>query len=121
MSSYKSEGKAPMELLNPDFLRETAKALGVGEEKHADHHYLTDPVSLSKVIGATIRHLTQLLEENIDADTGLYHLPLLRSQRWQVKIGSPESCAAREQEIIELKGCHVRGADHLVDLSARWT
>jgi len=76
MSEYKKEGKAPLELLSPDFLREIAKALEIGEKKHADNHYLLKGVPITKVIGAAMRHLTQLQEENIDEDTGIYHTGL---------------------------------------------
>ena len=72
---YKKEGKAPMQLLNPDFLREIAKALEVGETKHAENHYLDgEGVPITEAIGAALRHIILILEgENIDEETGFYH------------------------------------------------
>jgi diaminopimelate decarboxylase len=69
--AYKSEGKPKMQLLDPDFLAEIAKALEVGDEKHRNHHY-TDGVSVSEVLGAVTRHVLELYKGNLDHETEIH-------------------------------------------------
>ena len=69
MSEYKSEGKPPMELLSPEFLKEISYVLEFGNNKHIENHY-TDGVLVSKVLGSAIRHIFELMEGDIDHETG---------------------------------------------------
>jgi hypothetical protein len=71
--AYKNEGKEPLHLVSPDFIRDVALCLEMGEDKHRDHHY-RDGVSVSQVLAAIKRHIAAIERgEYYDSDSELQH------------------------------------------------
>lgn len=80
MSKTKSRGKPRWELIPWPAVREVAKALTIGAEKHSPLGYQNEPHHA--YIGATYRHLDAYMDpeqSDIDQDTGLHHLALAAS------------------------------------------
>jgi hypothetical protein len=71
----KYDGEKPrMDLLDAEWLIETAKVLTFGARKYAPNRW-RDGIAQSRVFAALLRHLFAWLKgEDLDAETGLHHL-----------------------------------------------
>jgi hypothetical protein len=70
--------KAPMHLLPPNALIETAKAMGHGAAKYGAWNFIETTVCASTYVGALGRHWAAYARsEDIDPDSGLPHLALI--------------------------------------------
>jgi len=70
--------KAPMDLLPPDALLETARAMGHGAAKYGRWNFIGTKVCAHTYVAAIGRHWTAYAKgEDIDAESGLRHLALL--------------------------------------------
>lgn len=67
------QDKPRVDLLDSDFLEEVGKVLGFGAKKYAAHNW-RGGISLSRLIGATLRHIYAINRgEDIDPESGCYH------------------------------------------------
>lgn len=65
--------KCPMQLLPPEFLRQTANALGHGADRYGAWNWRDQPIKLSTYLGAMMRHLVAIADgEDID-ESGFPH------------------------------------------------
>lgn len=69
-----SRQKLPLQLLPPEFKRQTALVLQHGARKYGESNWLDTPVQFSNYIAAIDRHSLALQEgEDIDPESGLPH------------------------------------------------
>ncbi|WP_373081958.1 dATP/dGTP diphosphohydrolase domain-containing protein [Zhongshania sp.] len=69
------DGKYPLQLINPLFIRGLSLALGEGAEKYGTRNYLVGGMPITEYVGALRRHLEAFATgEDIDPDSGLPHL-----------------------------------------------
>lgn len=69
------DGKDPLELLEPAFEAEVAKALAFGAAKYGKRNYMEGPVYPSVYYAAMRRHLAAWYSgEECAADSGIHHL-----------------------------------------------
>ena len=65
--------KCPMHLLPPEFLIQSANALGHGADKYTPWNWRSKPIHLSTYIGAILRHTTAISDgEDLD-ESGFPH------------------------------------------------
>lgn len=66
--------KLPLDLLPPEFLRQTAAVLAHGAKKYGRWNW-REGIRYSRVVAAVLRHLVAWLDrEDIDEESGLPHL-----------------------------------------------
>ena len=72
--AVKFDGDKPrMELIDPEAMEELAKVLTFGAKKYEEHNWRKG-LKVTRIIGATMRHLWALLRgETYDPETGLQH------------------------------------------------
>ncbi len=69
-----TQGKVPLELLDPHFLHEVANVFEFGAQKYDRWDWLGG-IPFSKIQGAMLRHLTAWMNgEDVAEDSGLSHL-----------------------------------------------
>lgn len=69
-----TEGKVPLDLVDPNLMVEVAKVLAFGAQKYSRWDWL-EGLSFSQIQGAMLRHLTSWIEgEDVAPDSGLSHI-----------------------------------------------
>lgn len=68
------EGKAPVDLVCPDFVLELSRVLGYGATKYEPYNWAKG-MAWSRALAAAFRHLYAWMRgEDVDPETGLSHL-----------------------------------------------
>lgn len=65
--------KCPMQLLPPEFLTQTANALGVGAARYGPWNWRDQPINISTYVGAIMRHLAAINDGEDTDESGFPH------------------------------------------------
>lgn len=71
---YKIEDKAPLQLIDPEFIEGMAWTQSLGDQKHADNHWKAG-VSVAEILGAIKRHVAAIEKGEYfdEGNRGLQH------------------------------------------------